>query len=77
MSKKIYWGVMQQGSWGKDAAFPRRFHSTARRAKDECREKNVDERGFKRPKYFFVMRFILDFKDKIHYDVYKHEVKRI
>ncbi len=77
MSRQIYWGVMKKGAWGKTVAWPRRFHFRYSDAKSECQRHNENEKSFQKPKHFFVTRFLLDFKDKVHYDVYKHEVKRI
>jgi len=77
MSQQIYWGVISNRKRGKSAHWPQRFHFRAHDAKAECHRLNEFEKQFKHPIKYHVERYMLDFKAETHYDVYKHEVKRI
>lgn len=77
MRRQIYWGVVQVEPRARTRIFPFRLWQRAYYAKKYCREQNEFESQFKKPKKYIVERFLLEFKEPTHYDVYKHEVKRI
>lgn len=77
MSHQFYWAVCHKGSWNRGRSYPQRFHFRYYDAKNECARWNSYEKGYKHPKKWFIMRVRIEFKDKTHYDVYKHEVKRV
>lgn len=78
MSKQIYWGVVRAKKVSKNKkVWPMRFHFRAGDAKLEAMRWNDMEKRFRKPAKFIVQRFLFETKDAVHYDIYKHEVKRI
>lgn len=77
-SKAIYWGVVRAQKISKNRRiWPMRLHFRAHDAKMEAFRWNEMDKTFKRPKNYIVQRFILETDGSIHYDIYKHETKRI
>jgi hypothetical protein len=54
-----------------------RFHFRAHDAEQECKRRNDDEKIFKKPRMWYVDRYIFDFRPETYYDIYKHQVKKI
>jgi hypothetical protein len=78
MSSKIYWAAIATRTWGKNVKmFPMTFHHSAHEAGMDCMRRNNSEKTLKHPRKWEVQRFVMEFKEKAHYDIYKHEWKRI
>lgn len=73
MSQQFYWAAVAVTPSAKQKIWPTSFHKTKTGAQRQASGWN---RIYKR-KEFHVMRFLLETKDAVHYDVYKHEFKRI
>lgn len=75
MSKQIYWAVVQNkpDNWGGKMLFPKAFYKQKIGADLESLRLNKNWRK----KEFVTKRYLLETKDAVHYDVYKHEYKRI
>jgi len=76
MSKQIYWAVIRNRKGSR--MWPQRFHFRYEDAKNEAWRWNgkIPKSELKNPEYV-VVRYLLETKDMVHYDIYKHETKRI